>query len=206
MPVIEEKLKQCSEEEVVLMKFLYGTMPVRDAGEYGFNLFLSYVKHALMLREKVAWCKELPEDVFVNYVLYDRINSEDITDCRPFFYEQIMGRVAGMSLWEAILEINYWCAEHATYEATDSRTASPMTMYRSGKRDAAARSQRLQLRRIGVSVLRRGRSIHQDGRTVMTIMHGLRCLWTASGIFSVPVSRKKCWIPAGSRVRRIGQF
>ena len=66
-------------------------------------------------------CKELPEDVFVNYVLYDRINSEDITDCRPFFYEQIMGRVAGMSLWEAILEINYWCAEHATYEATDSR-------------------------------------------------------------------------------------
>ena len=133
MPVIEEKLKQCSEEEAVLMKFLYGTMPVRDAGEYGFDLFLSYVKHALMLREKVAWCKELPEDVFVNYVLYDRINSEDITDCRPFFYEQIMGRVAGMSLWEAILEINYWCAEHATYEATDSRTASPMTMYRSGK-------------------------------------------------------------------------
>lgn len=133
MPVIEEKLKQCSEEEAVLMKFLYGTMPVRDAGEYGFDLFLSYVKHALMLREKVAWCKELPEDVFVNYVLYDRINSENITDCRPFFYEQIMGRVAGMSLWEAILEINYWCAEHATYEATDSRTASPMTMYRSGK-------------------------------------------------------------------------
>ena len=133
MPVIEEKLKQCSEEEAVLMKFLYGTMPVRDAGEYGFDLFLSYVKHALMLREKVAWCKELPEDVFVNYVLYDRINSEDITDCRPFFYEQIMGRVAGMSLLEAILEINYWCAEHATYEATDGRTASPMTMYRSGK-------------------------------------------------------------------------
>lgn len=116
-----------------------------------------------------------------------------------------MGRVAGMSLWEAILEINYWCAEHATYEATDSRTASPMTMYRSGK-DAAARSQRLQLRRIGVSVLRRGRSIHQDGRTVMTIMRGLRCLWTASGIFSVPVSRKKCWIPAGSRSGESGNL
>ncbi|WP_461879202.1 transglutaminase domain-containing protein [Fusicatenibacter sp.] len=133
MPVIEEGLARCSEDEAVLMKFLYGTMPVRDAGEYGFEIFLSYVKHALMLRENVAWCKELPEDVFVNYVLYDRINSEDITDCRPFFYEQIMERVAGMSLREAILEINYWCAEHATYEATDGRTASPMTMYRSGK-------------------------------------------------------------------------
>ncbi len=133
MDRIEDGLARCSEEEAVLMKFLYGTMPVRDAGEYGVDIFLSYVKHALMLRENVAWCRELPEDVFVNYVLYDRINSEDITDCRPFFYEQIMERVTGMSLREAILEINYWCAEHATYEATDGRTASPMTMYRSGK-------------------------------------------------------------------------
>ena len=49
----------------------------------------------------------------------------------------------------------------------------------------------MQLRRIGVLVLRRGRSIHQDGRTVMTIMRGLRCLWTASGISLAPVSRKK---------------
>lgn len=133
MERIEEGLARCKDEEAVLMKFLYGTMPVRDAGEYGVDIFLSYVKHALMLRENVAWCRELPEDVFVNYVLYDRINSEDITDCRPFFYEQIMERVTGMSLREAILEINYWCAEHATYEATDGRTASPMTMYRSGK-------------------------------------------------------------------------
>lgn len=31
MPVIEEKLKQCSEEEVVLMKFLYGTMQIGRA-------------------------------------------------------------------------------------------------------------------------------------------------------------------------------
>lgn len=205
MPVIEEKLKQCSEEEAVLMKFLYGTMPVRDAGEYGFDLFLSYVKHALMLREKVAWCKELPEDVFVNYVLYDRINSENITDCRPFFYEQIMGRVAGMSLWEAILEINYWCAEHATYEATDSRTASPMTMYRSGKGRCGEESTFAVTAYRSVGIAAR-QVIHRDGHTVMTIMRGLRCLWTASGISLAPVSRKKCWIPAGSPVRRIGQF
>ena len=128
MSSIEEGLAQCKDEETVLMEFLYGTMPVRDAGEYGFDIFLSYVKHALMLRENVEWCRELPEDVFVNYVLYDRINSEDITDCRPFFCEQIMERVNGMSLREAILEINYWCAEHAAYETTDGRTASKSTV------------------------------------------------------------------------------
>ncbi|MCI5647837.1 MAG: transglutaminase-like domain-containing protein [Fusicatenibacter sp.] len=130
---IEKGLAHCSEEEAVLLQFLYGTMPVRDAGEYDFEVFHGYVRHAVFLRKEVAWCRELPEDLFVNYVLYYRINSEDITDCRAFFYGEIRDRIAGMSLREAVLEINYWCAEHATYESTDGRTASPMTMYRSGK-------------------------------------------------------------------------
>lgn len=130
---IEEALKACTEEEAVLLRFLYGTMPVRDAGEYGFPVFLSYVRHALWLRGNVEWCRELPEDIFVHHVLYYRINSEDISDCREFFYEQLQGRIQGMSLEEAVIEINYWCAEHAVYEATDSRTASPMTLFRCGK-------------------------------------------------------------------------
>lgn len=130
---LENGFSVCTEEETVLMRFLYGTMPVRDAGEYGFHIFLSYVRHALWLRENVEWCSKLPEDIFVHYVLYYRINTEDISDCRPFFYGLLKDRIAGLSLEEAVREINYWCAEHAAYEATDGRTASPMTLYRCGK-------------------------------------------------------------------------
>ena len=130
---IESGLSCCTQEEAVLMRFLYGTMPVRDAGEYGFEVFLSYVRHALWLRDNVEWCRRLPEDIFVHYVLYYRINTEDISDCRPFFYERLKDRIAGLSMEEAVREINYWCAEHAAYESTDGRTASPMTMYRCGK-------------------------------------------------------------------------
>lgn len=130
---LDEGFKNCTEEEAILMRFLYGTMPVRDAGEYEFRIFLDYVKHALWLRKHVPWCAELPEDMFLHYVLYYRINSEDISECRGFFYEQLKDRIEGMTMEEAVLEINYWCAEHVVYEATDSRTASPMTMYRCGK-------------------------------------------------------------------------
>ncbi|MBE5967695.1 MAG: transglutaminase domain-containing protein [Lachnospiraceae bacterium] len=130
---IEEALKGCTEEEVVLMRFLYGTMPVRDAGEYDFQIFLSYVQHSLWLRKNIEWCRELAEDIFVHHVLYYRINSEDISDCRKFFYEQLKDRIQGMNLTDAVLEINYWCAENAAYEATDGRTASPMTLFRCGK-------------------------------------------------------------------------
>ena len=130
---IEAGLSLCSEEEALLMKFFYGTMPLRDAGEYPFETFLGYVRHALWLRKTIDWCKKLPEDLFVHDVLYYRINSEDISDCRSFFYEQLKDRIAGLDEYQAAVEINYWCVEHATYEMADDRTAGPMTMYRSGK-------------------------------------------------------------------------
>ena len=130
---IEAGLSLCSEEETLLMKFFYGTMPLRDAGEYPFETFLDYVRHALWLRDNVDWCKKLPEDLFVHDVLYYRINSEDISDCRRFFYEQLKDRIVGLDEYQAAVEINYWCVEHATYEMADDRTAGPMTMYRSGK-------------------------------------------------------------------------
>lgn len=130
---LEQGMARCTEEERTLMRFFYGTMPVRDAGEYPFEVFLSYVRHAVWLRRNVSWCAALPEDIFVHHVLYYRINSEDISDCRSFFYELVKDRIRGMSLEQAILEINYWCAEHVVYESTDERTASPVTMYRCGR-------------------------------------------------------------------------
>lgn len=130
---IEAGLSLCSEEETLLIKFFYGTMPLRDAGEYPFEIFLSYVRHALWLRKTIDWCKKLPEDLFVHDVLYYRINSEDISDCRSFFYDQLKDRIVGLDEYQAAVEINYWCVEHATYEMADDRTAGPMTMYRSGK-------------------------------------------------------------------------
>lgn len=130
---IKGELSKCTEDERVLTQFLYATMPLRDAGEYDFEVFYCYVTHSLWLREHVEWCASLPEDIFLHYVLYYRINSEDICDCRKFFYEQLKDRIEGITIKEAVLEINYWCAENATYEASDSRTSGPMTVYRSGK-------------------------------------------------------------------------
>lgn len=128
-----QKLSCCTDEEQVLMKFLYGTMPLRDVGEYPFSLFLCYVTHSLMLYRSMEWCKNLPEDIFLHYILYCRVNSEPIEDCRGFFYDQLIGRIQGLPPREAALEINYWCAENAAYQSTDGRTASPLTVYRCGK-------------------------------------------------------------------------
>ncbi len=94
---IEKGMDACTEEERVLMEFLYGTMPLGDVGEYDFSVFLGFVRHARMLRETMAWCRGLPEDIFLHHVLYYRINNERIEDCRRFFYDQIAGRIQGMT-------------------------------------------------------------------------------------------------------------
>lgn len=93
---LENGFSGCTGDEAVCMKFLYGTMPLRDAGEYAFSTFLGFVRHALWLRENVEWCKSLPEDIFADYVLSYRINNEDITDCRAFFYSQLRDRIVGL--------------------------------------------------------------------------------------------------------------
>lgn len=130
---VEAAMEGLTEEERVLMKFLYGTMPLRDGGEYGFSVFLGFVRHSLMVYRTAPWCRNISEAMFLHHILYYRVNTENIEDCRRFFYDQLMPRIRGLSAREAALEINHWCGENGTYETTDNRTVSPMTLYRSGK-------------------------------------------------------------------------
>lgn len=121
------------EEEQILMEFLYGTMPIQDVGDCAPEVFLGFVRHGIMLRKQVKWCRDLSETMFLHYVLYHRINTENIEDCRKIFYDCLKERIKGMSDQEAALEINYWCAEQGSYESTDDRTMSPLTFLRGGR-------------------------------------------------------------------------
>lgn len=116
----------CREE----MEFLYATMPLSDAANYPPELFERYAAHGRFLRENVDWCKALSPEQYLNDVLYHRVNSEDISDCRGLFYERLWPLVQGCTMEEAAKRINYWCLEEATYRLTDERTASPLTVLR----------------------------------------------------------------------------
>lgn len=130
--ILQKKLMQCNEDQRLLMKYLYSSMPINDLTDYDFAMILKYVDHALFLWDNMKWCKAIPERIFLSDVVHYRINSEDITDCRKFFYDILMPRIQGKTMEEAVLEINYWCAENAIYKSSDYRTASPITVYLSG--------------------------------------------------------------------------
>ena len=118
--------------EEALLEHILKALPPSDLGEYPIELFRSYARHGCLVRGEFPWCRALPEGLFLRDVLAPRVNTEELCDCRPLFYQELAPRVRGLSLEEAILEVNRWCAQHVTYRSTDDRTSSPLAVYRRG--------------------------------------------------------------------------
>ncbi len=136
IPGISDRMQKdfCAldEDTALAMKFFYGNMPYSDAGNYPFDFFLDYAQHGVFLWKNVSRCREIPEEIFLEDVLYYRINEEEIKPCRTYFYEQLKDRTAGKGQRDAILEVNYWCAGEVSYQTTDERTSSAWDVFRKG--------------------------------------------------------------------------
>lgn len=116
-------------DEAEAMKCLYASMPLSDAVDYPVELFRAYARHGAFLWEKGPFAGRVPERLFAGYVLHHRVNNENLTEHREFFYGELKDRIAGMDMRQAVREANYWCASQVTYRSTDERTASPMSVY-----------------------------------------------------------------------------
>lgn len=130
--IIDRKLAECNEDVVLACKYLYAFMPYSDIGNYPFEVFLDYAVNGVKLWKENPRIADMPEDIFLNYVLFHRVNEEEIAPCRTFFYEKLAERTRGMDIKAAALEINYWCAQESAYHCTDDRTLSAISVYRRG--------------------------------------------------------------------------
>lgn len=125
-------LEGLTRDERTLCQLAYGTLPASDTASVPLDVMLGYVRHGLFLRQNSPYAREIPEDYFLHFVFYPRVNSENLVDCRRFFYEKLASRIQGLPQTEAVLEVNRWCAEQVTYQASNERTESPVTAYYSG--------------------------------------------------------------------------
>ena len=126
---LEEAKKTESEDVMFAIRWMYANSPLSDMANYDFEIFKSCAEHGVFLREHSPFAKDLPEDIFLNYVLHIRVNEEELCDCRKFFYGLLADRVNSLSMHDAIIEANYWNAENVMYQATDGRTISALGAY-----------------------------------------------------------------------------
>ena len=115
-----------NQQEMEALQFLYAYMPLADVTDYPVEFHLQNVRATLEAREQMPWGKKVPDLLFNHFVLPLRVNNEALDMSRPVFYKELKERVAGMSMADAILEVNHWCHEHVTYQPSDARTLSPL--------------------------------------------------------------------------------
>ena len=111
-------------------EFIQRALPASDQISITDDVIDSFAAHAVMLRNDVEWCRNLPEDIFLAYVLFPRVNNEHLEIHREEIYRELFPRIRDMSVRQAALEVNFWCFEKATYCTTDNRTASAKTVIR----------------------------------------------------------------------------
>lgn len=109
------------------MEFLYAYMSLPDMLNNSPAFYERNVRMAMRAKAEMTWGKSVPMREFRHFVLPVRVNNEDLDDFRSVYYEELKERVNGMSMKDAILEINHWCHEKVTYQPADARTSSPLS-------------------------------------------------------------------------------
>ena len=112
------------------MQFLYAYMPLSDIADHDADYYLQNVTYSLKARAEMPWGKSVPVREFLHFVLPIRVNNEDLDSSRVIFYKELKSRVKGLSMRDAVLEVNHWCHEKVTYTPSDIRTSSPLATVR----------------------------------------------------------------------------
>ena len=118
--------KSLTEQESDALAFLYAYMPVGDITDYSGDFYLENVRSSLATRGETVWGRTIPDDIFRHFVLPVRVNNENLDRSRMVFHDELMPRLKGLSMYDAVLEVNHWCHEKANYQPSDARTSSPL--------------------------------------------------------------------------------
>ena len=113
-------------DEQEALKFLYAYMPLADVTDYPTSFFADNVRMSFKARKEMPWGKNVPELLFRHFVMPIRVNNEALDNARSVFYNELKDRIKGMSMMDAIIEVNHWCHEKVTYQPSDARTSAPL--------------------------------------------------------------------------------
>ncbi len=122
--------QELSYDERQAVKYLLAFMPLSDLADYSGGFFLENARVALKARREMPWGKDIPEDIFLHFVLPPRVNNENLDSFRLVMYEELKARLKGLSMKQAALEVNHWCHEKVTYKGSDERTSGPLSTIR----------------------------------------------------------------------------
>lgn len=116
-----------SREEIEGLKFYLASMPLNDLADYNSDFFLANIQKSIQARSYFPWASDIPDHIFLHYVLPIRVNNENLDSFRIKYYNELAVRLVDFDdIEKAALEINHWCHEKVSYQGSDIRTSSPL--------------------------------------------------------------------------------
>jgi len=125
-------IKNLSGEEKKYADFILDNASPNDLAIFTPEMIAENMEYALKTKE-IAYCKNIPEDVFRHFVLPHRITQEPLEDWREQFYEELLPLVEDeVNIEVAAVKVNLWITEQMTFKQTHGRDQAPLTTIKRG--------------------------------------------------------------------------
>jgi len=108
------------------LQFMLAYMPLSDIAFYDPEFLKANIDAALDTRKEMKWGATVPYEIFLHFVLPQRVNNENLDSFRLVYKDELKSRISGLDARAAALEINHWCHEKVAYQPADIRTSAPM--------------------------------------------------------------------------------
>jgi len=122
-----------AEREKIAAGFLMENLPPSLLEAMDEELFLENLRMAFAAHDEFPWARDVPDSVFLRYVLPPTVSQEPPEPWRGFFLDSLRPVVSGLgSAGEVALAVNRWCGERIKYKPNQRRDQGPLETWRSG--------------------------------------------------------------------------
>ena len=127
--------EKLAEDERHGWAFLLATMRSHYVSKLTEPLLTEHVQYAYRVRRELAWTKDLPEEVFLHYVLPILSGDEPLQQWRKQFFEEVgavLKKKRVKTLEKAALEVNKWCGSRVSFKPTPAQDSGPLDTLKRG--------------------------------------------------------------------------
>ncbi|MBN2464800.1 transglutaminase domain-containing protein [candidate division WOR-3 bacterium] len=132
-PQLKLALSSLPAEQRSAAEFLLTNMPAVDLVQMPASMLDENISLAFKARESLPWGADVPEELFLHYVLPHRVTQEPLSDWRGMFFDSLYPLVQSCtSMTEAAMQVNIWTGRKATYKPNAPRDQGPLQTLLSG--------------------------------------------------------------------------
>jgi len=108
--------------------FLVANLPPADAASLSSDELQEHVEYAFLARETMPWGKDVPWNIFLQYVLPHRVSQEPAQRHGKRFFKELSPFVSNATgIRETALKINAWCFERSGFKTSSRWDQGPLT-------------------------------------------------------------------------------